>query len=212
MRFKDRKSAGQKLAQALIKYKNKDSIVYALPRGGVIVGAEVAKILHLPLDLVITRKIGHPNQPEYAIAAVAENGHMVKNVSELASVDEKWFKEEVEKQRLEAVRRRQKYLPGRLPLSAEGKITILVDDGIATGLTLKAAIAELKHFHPKKIIVAVPVSPQQTAEEIKKEVNEFVALDTPKDFLGSIGAYYDYFPQVSDEEVIELVKEAGTKV
>lgn len=208
MYFKDRKQAGQLLARKLKKYKDKDVIIYALPRGGVVTALEIAKYLNAPLDLIITRKIGHPHEPEYAIAASAENGHIVGNSRELKSVDEKWLKQEIENQRLEAKRRRETYLQGRSEISAEGKIAILVDDGIATGLTMRAGIMELKHRHPKKIIVAVPVVPQTTAQILKKEISELVALEVPSDdtFLGAVSAYYDEFSPVEDEEVIAILK------
>lgn len=206
--FRNRAEAGKKLSIALSKYRGEEAVIFALPRGGVVTGAMVAKTLKLPLDLIITRKIGHPREPEYGIAAVSENGHMTANLTEVASVDPIWLKKEAARQRLETIRRRGKYLPGRLPLPAEGKIAILIDDGIATGLTIKAAIMEIKHRHPKKIVVAIPVIPQGSAKELKMQVNELIALKIPRQFLGSIGAYYDNFPQVSDEEVIKLVKDA----
>ena len=207
MHFTDRTQAGKLLAKVLKTYQGKDVVVFALPRGGVVTALEIAKYLHAPLDLIITRKIGHPYQPEYAIAAPAENGHIIGTKSELASVDKQWLQEEIEKQGIEAKRRREIYIQNRKPVSAEGKIAILIDDGIATGLTMRVGILELKHHHPKKIIVAVPVIPRQTANILEKEVDEVVALDTPPEdmFLGSVGAYYDYFPQVSDEEVIDLL-------
>lgn len=208
MYFKDRTEAGRLLALKLKKYKNKDAVVYALPRGGVVTAVEVAKYLNAPLDLIITRKIGHPYQPEYAIAATAENGHIVGTQRELKSVDEKWLKQEIERQRLEAKRRREKYLQGKPEVPVKEKIAILVDDGIATGLTMLAGIMELKHRHPKKIIVAVPVIPQTTAGVLKKEADEIIALDIPPDeaFLGAIGAYYAKFPSIEDEEVINTLK------
>lgn len=208
MRFTDRTEAGQLLADKLKKYKDKDIVVYALPRGGVVTALEIAKYLDAPLDLVITRKIGHPYQPEYAIAAVAENGHIVGTQSELESVDKKWLKEEIERQKQEAKRRRKKYLAGREKREVHGKVAILVDDGIATGLTMRAGIKELQHRHPKKIVIAVPVIPQSTSAVLKKEKSEVIALDVPPDdkFLGAVGSYYEDFSPVEDEEVIAILK------
>lgn len=196
------------LAQALKKYKDKEVVVYALPRGGVVTALEISRYLRAPLDLIITRKIGHPYQPEYAIAATAENGHIVGTARELKSVDEKWLKEEIQRQRIEAKRRREKYLQGRAEVSAEGKIAILVDDGIATGLTMRVGIMELKHRHPKEIVVAVPVVPKTTADLLRKEADEVIALDIPPDdtFLGAVGAYYSNFSAVEDEVVIDILK------
>lgn len=207
MLFKNRKEAGKLLASALKKYKGKDVIVYCLPRGGVVTGLEIARYLNAPLDLIITRKIGHPNDFEYALAAVAKNGHIVATRNELTSVDGKWLKEEIEKQRLEAVRRGKKYLHGRSAISAKGKIAILVDDGVATGLTLRVGIIELKHRNPSKLIVAVPIIPKSVAQVIESETDELIALEIPSDdkFLGSVGAYYEDFSQVEDQYVVGIL-------
>ena len=208
MRFTDRTQAGKLLAELLKKYKDKDVVVYALPRGGVVTALEISKYLHAPLDLIITRKIGNPQNLEYAIAATAENGHIVGSKEEIASVDKTWFAGEVKKQRLEAKRRREMYLADREAIPAHGKIAILVDDGIATGLTMQAGIKELKHKHPQKIVVAVPVIPKTTAALLRREIDAVVALDIPSDatFLGSVGAYYQDFSQAEDEEVIAMLK------
>lgn len=210
MRFRDRVDAGRRLAEALKKYRDQDGIVYALPRGGVVLGAEIARALRLPLDLIIPRKIGHPMSPEYAICAVVEEGEMVCNEWEVARVDPKWFKRVVEAQRQEARRRRGLYLEGRPPLPAEGKTAIVVDDGIATGLTMEAAIRDIKSKKPARVVVAVPVAPRDTAERLGREVDEIVALDIPEYYLGAVGAYYDDFPQVSDEEVVALMRHGQT--
>lgn len=206
MFFKDRSEAGEELATKLEKYQNQDVVVYALPRGGVVLGVEIAKKLHAPLDLVITRKIGHPLNPEYALCATSENAHMVCNEEEVAGIDKKWFEAEVQKERQEAKRRREAYFKGRKPIPAKGKIAIIVDDGVATGLTMFTAILEIKHQETKKVVVAVPVAPKETADQIKSKVDEFVALEIPEVFLGAIGSYYQSFPQVSDEEVIKLMR------
>lgn len=206
MYFKDRVDAGRQLARLLEGFKGEDTVIYALPRGGVVTGAEIAKSLHAPLDLIITRKIGHPFQPEYAIGAVSENGYVVFNSEELSEISEEYLTSETEKQKKEAKRRREVYLSGRKPISCNGKIAILVDDGIATGLTMKAAINEIKiHYKPKRIIVAVPVAPPEIAHELEKIGVEFVALNTQKQFLGSIGAYYKNFSPVEDQEVVNLL-------
>lgn len=211
MYFLDRGDAGKKLAEKLKKYQGEDVVVYALPRGGVVIGVEVAKKLHAPLDLVIVRKIGHPANPEYALCAVAENAHMVCNEEELSGIDQEWLKNEVQKERQEAKRRREVYLKGRRPIPAKGKIAIIVDDGVATGLTMFTAILEIKHQGTKKVVAAVPVAPPETADQIKSKVDEFVALEIPKVFLGAVGSYYRSFPQVTDEEVIKLIKEVNGK-
>lgn len=205
--FENRSDAGKKLAGLLEKFKGQDIVIYALPRGGVVVGAEVAKALRSPLDLIITRKIGHPNQSEYAIGAVCENGHSILNKEALLDVSKEYLDQEIETQKKEAQRRRNVYLGGRKPISCKGKTAILVDDGIATGLTMKAAIKELKlHQQPKKIVVAVPIASSEAVWELKAEGVEVVTIATPKEFLGAIGAYYEKFDPVSDGEVIQLLK------
>ena len=204
--FKDRTEAGKKLAEFFDHINGKDAVVYALPRGGVVIGAEIAKAIHAPLDLIITRKIGHPLQPEYAIEAIAENGHSVLNKEEVLEVDEEYLKEETEKQRQEAKRRREIYLGDRQPISCKGKTAILVDDGIATGLTMKAALKELKlHYQPNKIVIAVPAAPWEEVEELKKTGAEVLCILTTKQFLGSIGAYYRDFSPVEDKDVIKII-------
>jgi predicted phosphoribosyltransferase len=204
--FRDRGDAGRRLAALLGKYKNSNAVVYALPRGGVPVAMEVARALDCPLDLIIIRKIGHPGNPEYALGAVAEDGLLVVNQEHLAAVDQQWFKAEKAKQIHEARRRRELYLQGRKPIAASGKIAIIVDDGIATGSTMLVAVKKVRQERPAKIVAGVAVSPQQTAQRFAKEVDEFVAVSIPKIFLGAIGYYYDDFSQVSDEEVIALLK------
>jgi len=205
MRFKNRAEAGKKLAHALRAYRGKNVVVYAFPRGGVVTAYEIARYLKAPLDLVIVRKIGHPYCPEYAVGVVAQDGCTLYNEKEVALIDKVWLQHERSEKRKEAQRRRALYSPGGDPISAEGKIAILVDDGVATGLTAKVGILELKHQNPKKIIVAVPVCPKDFADEIRKEGYDCVALHTPLLYEGAVGAYYDEFPQVPDEEVIRLM-------
>lgn len=210
MRFRDRADAGRQLAQRLaVSYEGKAGIVYALPRGGVVLGAEVARRLRMPLDLIIARKIGHPYNPEYAIGALTERGDPVINRLEVARVQGEWLRRHVAAERQEARRRRELYRGGREALSATGKIAIIVDDGIATGYTMEAAIRELQGQRPTRLVVAVPVVPASTAVKLSEEVDEVAALDAPEDYLGGVGAYYDEFPQVTDEEVIALLREAN---
>lgn len=209
MRFENRTQAGQLLCSLVKKYINKDVIVYALPRGGVLVGVEVAKYLNAPLDLVITRKIGHPSDPEYAIAAVSENGKMLGNRSELMSVDDSYIMQEADKQIKEAKRRRAEYLGGEQALCATGRTAILVDDGVATGLTLRVGIMELRRQNPKKIIVAIPIIPRSTLPILQKEADEVLTLyDESNDlYRGAVGAYYEDFRQVEDYQVVRILQE-----
>ncbi|MDP3941973.1 MAG: phosphoribosyltransferase family protein [bacterium] len=212
MEFRDRTEAGEALCQSLTKYKGKDVIVFALPRGGVITAAPIALFLNAHLDLLITRKIGHPSQPEYALAAIAENGDiLVGNEDELSDVDQEWLRNKIKKEKKEAKRRREAYLAGRKQAGVKGKIAIIVDDGIATGLTIKAAIAAMKKKNPQKIVVAVPVAPEETISEIKKSVDDVVCLikEVYGQFRGSVGAYYREFPQVTDDEVVKAMSDAS---
>jgi len=204
MVFKDRVDAGRKLAQALEVYKQEDVVIYALPRGGVVLGAEIARSFNAPLDLIIVRKVGHPTSPEYAIAAVAEDGHAVVNPLEVDSVDKEWFEENVRIERQEARRRRELYMRGHAPVSPAGKVAIIVDDGLATGLTMFGAIQEIRHSDPKRIVVAVPVAPPQTVHALRAVADDVVVLHVTANF-GAIGAFYSLFGQVSDEQVIELM-------
>jgi putative phosphoribosyl transferase len=205
MIFKDRTDAGRQLAGALARYRGHDAVVYALPRGGVVIGAGIAQALDIPLDLIIVRKVGHPFCPEYAIAAVAEDGHMMTNRVEVESIDQQWFDERVRSGQQEARRRRQLYTRGRSPISAAGKIAIIVDDGLATGLTMFAAIQEIGHFQPLKVVVAVPVAPPEAIEKLKAVVDDVVALHVTPDFR-AIGSFYLQFGQVTDDEVIQLMR------
>ena len=208
MRFRDRNDAGKQLADALAeKYRDADCVVYPLPRGGVPLGMEVARTLHMPLDLIIPRKIGHPFNPEYAICAVPESGETVCNERELARVEKPWFEQRVEEERQESKRRRDRYLAGREPVPIEGKTAILVDDGIATGLTMRAAIKDAKARKAAHVVVAIPVVPQDTAELLATEVDDVVALSVDAYYLGAVGAYYDDFQQLSDEEVVQMMQQ-----
>ncbi|MFB3766539.1 MAG: phosphoribosyltransferase [Methanotrichaceae archaeon] len=208
MHFKDRREAGRRLAEALAAYKGKDVIIYSLPRGGVVLGYEIAKSLGAPLDLLITRKIGYPGNEECAVCAVAEDGDMICDSSGVSMVDPEWLDAQAEKEMEEAARRRQVYLKGREPLPVDGKIAIIVDDGVATGLTIILAIKELKHRNPQKIVVSVPVASEQAAEIIRQEADELVTLDIPA-YFAAVGAYYESFPQLTDAEVVKLMEAAG---
>ena len=206
--FKDRKEAGSLLAHELIQYRSKNAVVLALPRGGVPVAFEIAKKLKLPLDIFPVRKVGHPDNPEYALCAVDQDGNTLCNEEEIANVEPVWLKKEIEEQRQEALRRAGLYRGNKKSLNLSGKIVILVDDGVATGLTLRLAIKSLRKKEPEKIIVAMPISPKETADILKAEVDKLIILDVPEYFAGSVGAYYENFGQVSDDEVISLVTTA----
>lgn len=204
--FKDRRDAGIQLAQALRQYEDSDVIVFALPRGGVVLGAEIARALHAPLDLIITKKIGHPQNSEYAIGAMTDEGDPICNQREVNGVDPVWFDLEVGQIRQEIKRRRETYLGATQAGDVRGKIAILVDDGIATGYTMFAAIEAMKQRGPSKIIAAIPVAPADIAETLKVMVDELVCIDIDPYYLGSVGSYYQNFDQVEDHEVIDLLK------
>lgn len=206
--FENREDGGRQLSLLLKNYKNTNSVVLGIPRGGVVTAKVIAENLELPLGLIVVRKIGHPSNPEYAIGAISESGLVVANEIETSTVDPMWLNEESANQLREAKRRREKYWGTKKTLELKDKNVILVDDGLATGLTMLAAIKETKSKKPAKVIVAVPVSPKDTFEKIKKEVDEFVVVDLPEFFEGAVGSYYDDFPQVEDEEVISIL---GTK-
>lgn len=207
MLLENRAEAGQKLAELLKQFKDaKETIIIALPRGGVVVGFEVAKELNLPLDIVVPRKIGAPGNPEFAIGAITESGEMILN-EEVFGISESYLKSETEKERAEAERRLRLYRGSRLPLDLENKTVILIDDGLATGLTMRAAISSVKKMKAKKIIVAVPIAPPETVELIKKETDEIFYLEAPLLF-GAVGAFYKEFGQTTDEEVIDLLKKS----
>ncbi len=205
MTFRDRKEAGEKLAAALTHLKGQDVVVVAIPRGGVVVAAEVAKVLKAPLDVVIPRKIGAPANPELAIGSVVDEERVFLNQSLVRqlSVSEEYLSEQVEKELAEIKRRRFKYLGDR-SYAYKDKTVVLVDDGLATGYTALAALRYLKSKEPKRLVLGVPVAPRETIEFLKAEADEIVCLASPA-FFYAVGQFYRDFRQVSDEEVVELL-------
>ena len=205
--FRDRVDAAKRLVSALAGLTGKDAIVLAIPRGGVVVGFEVAKALNVPLDVIIPRKIGAPGNPELAIGAVTEDGTVILN-EELVNylgVTERYIKEESGRQRQE-IQRRLKLYRGDVPYpSLRNLDVIIVDDGIATGSTMKAALASVRKRGAKTIVVAIPVGPPSTIEELKKLAEHVVCLNTPESFY-AIGQFYEDFAQTADEEVISLLR------
>lgn len=204
--FKSRVEAGERLAEKLVKYKDESPVILALPRGGVVLGKVVAQKLSCPLDLLITRKIGHPMSPEYAIGAVTVSGEAIFNEDEVRQLDKDWLQGAKKAEQEEAKRRQDVYLKGRESVELEGKTAIIVDDGIATGLTMMAGVKEAKAKNPAQVVVAVPVIPFDVYENLLKVADDVVAISVPDDFWGAVGAYYKSFPQVSDEEVIDILQ------
>jgi putative phosphoribosyl transferase len=215
MHFRDRQEAGQLLAKALTFLKErKHVIVLGIPRGGVVVAAEVARAIGAPLDVYITRKIGAPYNPELAIGAIASSGDVVLDEGLIGSlgVSPEYVQDETERQRREIERRLTKYRGNRPAQKLAGRTVLLVDDGIATGATTLAAIRALRKQKPAELILAVPVGPPDTVARLKEEVDRLVCLDTPQLFW-AVGAFYMVFDQTSDEEVVWLLRESqdGTK-
>ena len=208
--FKNRIDAGERLAKKLGQYQGRDTVVLALPRGGVVIGYEVARALKIPLDIVVTRKIGHPDNPEYAICVVDEKGSLLCNEAEVKTIDQAWFKEEILRQKREAERRTALYRGKRKMVKIADKVVIIVDDGIATGFTMRLAVRSVKMQNPKKIIVAVPVAPTESLQELKSEgADEIVVLEPPEEFMGAVGVHYLDFGQVEDDEVINILQKSG---
>ena len=208
MRFLNRADAGKKLADALERYKTEDVAVLALPRGGVPVAAEVAARLGAPLDLLLVRKIGVPVQPELAMGAVIDGPEplVVRNeeVIRMAKISDSAFRQVQMRELAEIERRRERYTGGRTPIALEGRVAIVVDDGIATGATVRAAIRGLRRRRPSRIVVAVPVAPPDTVASLEQEADEVVCLEQPVHFA-AIGQFYLDFRQVDDEEVIRYL-------
>lgn len=209
MPFRDRSDAGQKLAAALTGYKDDQPVILALPRGGVPVAAEVAAALNAPLDLILVRKIGVPFQPELAMGAVVDGGApmIVRNedVIQLAGINESDFKSVCDSELAEIERRRQSYLGNRERVDVTGRTAIVIDDGIATGATTRAALRATRMRNPRKLVLAVPVAPTENLAVMRAEADEVVCLED-HEFFGAIGFYYRDFRQVSDEEVIEMLR------
>jgi putative phosphoribosyl transferase len=207
----DRFHAGRLLAKELVTYANHPNvIVLGLPRGGVVVAFEIAKALNLQLDVCVVRKLGFPKQPELAMGAIAMGGIVVLNqdVLESGKVSSSVVELVSDREKQELERREHLYRRERGLLDLRGRTVILVDDGIATGSTLRAAMAIVKTQQPNKIVVAVPVAPRSIYKELQTEVDELVCLETPEPFQ-SISLWYDDFTQTSDEQVRSLLKQAN---
>jgi putative phosphoribosyl transferase len=208
MSFKDRRDAGQKLAAALAGYENRQAVVLALPRGGVPVAAEIAASLQAPLDLVLVRKIGLPQQPELAMGAVVDGGHplVVRNedVIALGGIDQAEFEAVCRRELAEIERRRRRYLGDRPRVDVTGRVTIVVDDGIATGATTRAALRATRLRNPSRLVLAVPVAPTESLAAMREDADEVVCLEDHESF-GALGYYYADFHQISDREVIETL-------
>lgn len=212
MRFRDRTEAGQRLAEALARYRDARPIVLALPRGGVPVAFEVARALAAPLDVLLVRKIGAPGYPELGIGAVIDgkDPRVVLNDSVMREVAPApgYVEAETERQLVEIERRRRLYRGGRPSPSVAGRTVILVDDGIATGGTVTAALQGLAAAQPARLVLAVPVAPPDVLQTLSQLADDVVCLSAPH-FFGAVGRFYEDFSQTTDEEVIRLLAEAA---
>jgi putative phosphoribosyl transferase len=209
--FRDRVDAGQQLARRLMDYAERDDVlVLGIPRGGVPVAFEVAQALHSPLDILLVRKLGAPGQRELAMGAIASGGIRILDQELIADlgVTEGQLAETIAEQEAELARREQLYRGVRPGISVRGKIVILVDDGIATGSSMRAAIDALRSLQPKKIVVATPVAPARANEQISSVADEFVCVLKPEWFF-AIGEFYERFPQIEDAEVRNLLSRAA---
>ncbi|MBS7543637.1 phosphoribosyltransferase [Ancylobacter oerskovii] len=208
MLFEDRIDAGRRLAATLAAYRSRRPVVLALPRGGVPVAAEIARSLAAPLDLLLVRKIGLPGHSELAIGAVVDGAAplIVRNEALIRSahVGEEAFQHVCRDELAEIERRRTRYLGGRTPVPVAGRVAIVVDDGIATGATVKAALRALRRREPAELVLAVPVAPAEAVAALRREVDALVCLATPEPF-GAIGRFYEDFGQLSDAEVIAIL-------
>jgi putative phosphoribosyl transferase len=207
LRFRDRREGGRRLVPRLAHYLGASrTIILGLPRGGVVPAAEIAGALSLPLDVIVSRKIGAPGNPELAIGAVAEGGeaYLDQSTVELTGASDAYVADEIARQRREIDHRRARFREGRsLALPADATV-ILVDDGVATGATVIAAVRALRQQGIARLVLAVPVAPPDTAERLRAMVDELVVLATPREFW-AVGAFYDDFRQVTDDEVAELL-------
>jgi len=204
--FQNRVQAGKLLSEKLKHLKGEDVVVLAIPRGGVVVGAEIAKSLSCPLDIIVTKKIGAPGNPELAIGAVGRGGVRVIDwgLARRTGADEEYVNQKTKQLNNEITMKEKRLRDERKPLEIEGKIVILTDDGIATGATAEAAIKVIQSQTPKKLIVAMPVAPPESVKKLKSLVDEVICLSTPALFW-AVGQFYQGFEQVGDEEVIRIL-------
>ncbi len=209
MLFYDRTDAGRRLAKLLKRRIQGPCVVLAIPRGGVVVGYEVAKELGCPLDVVISRKVGAPAQPELAVGAVAEDGAVFidEEIAGLVGVSRDYVERRAREELREVRRRAEEYRGGREMPELSGKTVVLVDDGLATGLTMMAAVHMARNKGAEKVVVAVPVSPPETVAKLQRHADEVICLETPTNFY-AIGQFYERFDQLTDEETNSILRKS----
>ena len=212
MKFADREAAGRQLAAKLAHLKDRQPVVLALPRGGVAVGSEIARALGVPLDIVLVRKIGVPWQPELALGAVTNGARpetfIDQDLAKALDIPEAYVEEATAHQLEEIERRRKSYCANRPPIDVTGPTAVIVDDGIATGATMRVALRAVRRRNPAHLVLAVPVASPETIAQFRMEADETICLETPE-LLGAIGFYYRDFHQMSDEEVTDLLSRAA---
>lgn len=211
--FEDRVDAGRLLAQKLLKYKEEDPLILALPRGGVVVGYEVARALNAPLDVIVARKLGAPGQEELGIGAIAPGGIRVldEQAVEWLDITDAQLQRVTARETAEMNRRLRLYRGDRPLPDVRGRTVILVDDGLATGVTARAAVAFLHRQQPRRLIVAIPVCASETADRIRAEVDDLVCASIPPHFR-AVGIWYRSFDQTTDQEVIDLLESAARNI
>lgn len=209
--LRDRREAGERLAERLLRYQELRPLVLALPRGGVPVGYEIARRLGVPLDVLIVRKVGAPANPEYGLGALVEDGSRLIDEPRMreAGYSMRDLEPTIARELAEVRRRAVAYRHGRPAADVRDRVVILVDDGVATGATLRAAIRAVRARHPRRIVVALGVAPRETFHELGREADDVVALQVPELFF-AVGEWYERFDQVSDEEVEHLLEQAQT--
>ncbi len=211
--YTDRSDAGRKLSEFLSQYnESRNTVVLGLPRGGVVVAYEIAKLLHLDLDVFLVRKLGVPYQPELAMGAIAEGGEKFLNedVVSIVGVSQKQIDQIAEEEYAELKRRLARYRENRQALQIKDNIVIIADDGLATGATMKAAVRAIRKQSPQKIVVAVPVGASSTVAQLKAEADEVICPRQPENFM-AVGMWYEQFEQTQDQEVVDLLKKSRIK-
>lgn len=208
--FKDREDAGEQLAEALREEGVEADIVLAIPRGGLPLGRAVADALDVPLDIVVAKKIGAPGNPEYAIGAVASDGSTWRNesaIQQTGSTDE-YFQKQAEKKMKEAQQKARRYRGDKLDVTISGRSVVVVDDGVATGSTVRACLSKLQKLDPERLILAVPVGSPRTVAELEEIADEVICLESPERFR-AVGQAYEHFTQVSDTDAIAYLEDTG---